>query len=417
MLRGVIFSLRNVLAKRGEVDTALLGETLRLLKFLKQRGVTPVFASNHDWTVTNRGTGKSQRFQEALEEHLGPLRFYLGGRDGMPYKPKAAALEHILEEQGWTRREVVYVGNSDDDMKTAVNGRVLFVNAIWHGEANRYGYQFESPKDVARFVDCICLGLDNWFWALEDGPIRVYALAPFTTLSPTLTEAHTYSANARATAKEGTGNATFWGRLLSARVYFSGLVDEIDYIAAYPGHAPNSKHTVVAEALTILAQSIRKRYLPDLIIRHRKAQKSQSARTSGGTVDIQNQLRTIRLNKFPRKGPNHEPFKNNPLGRGKTALLVDDICTQGHSFETGRAFIEKTGAKVICLGWLKTINSDYHAVADKVPLTDPYVPYTGTPKISVVQYPYRSAIVDPSATIEVAEKLERYLHWDWPVRL
>ena len=36
------------------------------------------------------------------------------------------------------------------------------------GEANPYGYQFQSPKDVARFVDCICLGLDDWFLGAEE---------------------------------------------------------------------------------------------------------------------------------------------------------------------------------------------------------------------------------------------------------
>jgi len=54
--------------------------------------------------------------------------------------------------KGATQREVLYVGNSDDNMKTARNGHVLFLNANWHKEANPYGYQFESPKDIARFV-------------------------------------------------------------------------------------------------------------------------------------------------------------------------------------------------------------------------------------------------------------------------
>ena len=54
-------------------------------------------------------------------------------------------------------------------------------------------------------------------------------MAPFTTMSAQYAQAHAYSANARATSKSGTGDANFWGRLLAARVYFSGLADEIDY--------------------------------------------------------------------------------------------------------------------------------------------------------------------------------------------
>ena len=86
------------------------------------------------------------------------------------------------------------------------------------------------------------------------------------------------------------------------------------------------------------------------------------------------------------QGPDGPPYKRNPISKGKTILLVDDFCTQGNSFEAGRAFIEKTGANVICLGWLKTINRDYVAVAGTVPLIDPYVPYTGTKKIPVTEY-------------------------------
>lgn len=55
-LKAVIFSLRDVLARPGPVDQPLLEETIRLLKFLKARGITPVFAANHDWQVnTSQG--------------------------------------------------------------------------------------------------------------------------------------------------------------------------------------------------------------------------------------------------------------------------------------------------------------------------------------------------------------------------
>ena len=216
MLKGVIFSLKDVLATSGELDGNLIGETIKLIKFLKKRNVTPVFVSNHSWTVTT--AGKARGFQDRLQRlRSGPVPFYIGGRNGMPFKPQAAAVAYILDKEGWSRTEALFVGNSDVDMKTARNGGVLFLNARWHGEANPYGYQFDSPKDIGRFIDCLCLGLHSWFWSLQKGNLRVYALAPFTTLSPSYAVAHAYSANARATAKDGTGDPTFWGRLLAAR--------------------------------------------------------------------------------------------------------------------------------------------------------------------------------------------------------
>lgn len=404
--------MHDVLVKRGTIDADLFRETIRLVRYLKSRGVEPVFISNHVWTVSAPGV-PDRPLRALLEEQIGPVSYYIGGQDGMPYKPKADATRHILADKGWTNREVLYVGNTDVDMKTAANGQLMFVNAMWHGVASLYGFQFESPHDVARFVDCLCLGLSDWFWALEQGPLRVYALAPFTTLSPRYAAAHAYSENARATSKQGIGDANFWGRLLAARIYFSGLVDEIDYITAYPGHAPDSNETVISDALNILGQSLRKSYLPDLIIRHTKAVKSQTARSSGGSVGIENQLNTIRLNRAPSRGVGGKTYRSPPVHRGKSVLLIDDICTEGNSFEAGRAFIGATGATVICVSWLKTINTDYRAASPPLGRFNAYA-NQGFDKVTTSSHWYSSAINSHSAPTDLAEVYQRYFDWTWP---
>src|SRR3546814_7134347 len=138
----------------------------------------------------------SKPFRTLLEERLGPVSCFIGGQNGMPYKPRADSTAHILSEKGWQRREVLYVGNTTDDMKTAANGGLLFVNVIWHSAASPYGFQFDSPLDVARFVDCLCLGLDSWRSAEHPSELAVYAPAPFTTLSPQYAQEHAYSDNA-----------------------------------------------------------------------------------------------------------------------------------------------------------------------------------------------------------------------------
>ena len=90
---------------------------------------------------------------------------------------------------------------------------------------------------------------------------------------------------------------------------------------------------------------------------------------------------------------------------------------EGNSFEAGNSSIEKTGAKVICLSWLKTINSDYRAVDGEVPLINPYVSYTGTERIKVSECRYSGSIVDRGAATDLAQVYERYFHWDWPAGL
>ncbi len=412
MLKGAIFSLHDVLVKQGTVDATLFAETIKLLRYLVTRGVEPVFISNHLWTV--KSSGVDRPFRALLEEQLGPVGYYVGGQEGMPYKPRADATAFILASKGWTAREVLYVGNTQDDMKTAANGRLMFLNAMWHGVASPYGFQFDSALDVARFIDCLCLGLDKWFWALEDQALRVYALAPFTTLSAKYAQAHAYSENAKATSKYGMGDANFWGRLLAARVYFSGLVDDIDYITAYPGHAPDSKPTVIAHALNILGQSLRKSYLPDLIIRHSKAVKSQTARAAGGSVGVDNQVNTIRLNAAPTRGVGGTPYKAPPTRMGKTVLLVDDICTEGNSFEAGRAFIRAAGASTICLSWLKTINSDYREISPALGPFNPYSPVKLSAAVATKLHWYSSAISSHAAPTDLADVYQRYFKWTWP---
>lgn len=413
-LKGVIFSLRDVLARPGAIDRALFDETLHLIRFLIARGVTPVFASNHDWTV-NTSDGVVG-FREWIEATVGKVPYFVAERGEMDWKPRAGAVGRILKAQGWSPREVLYVGNSDDDMRTARNGGVLFLNALWHGEANPYGFQFQSPRDIARYIDCICLGLDKWFWTVERPGLRAYSMGPFTTLSPALAQAHAYSADARAASKLGIGDVSFWGRLLAARVYFSGLVDEISYITSYPGHAPDSKDPVVADALSILAESLHKKYLPDLIIRHSKASKSQTARIAGAAVGVENQLSTILLNRRPRKGLNGQPYVNNPLGRGKTVLVVDDICTQGNSFEAARAFLQKTGTGVICLSWLKTINTDYRMIQGDAQrfIADAYAPVTPPGVVPVTALSYGMNVTNPGSASDLAQVHARYAGWSWP---
>jgi hypothetical protein len=214
-LKGAIFSLRDVVVRQGAFDPKLFTELGKLINWLRTHGVQPVFVGNHPWIAKTPG-GAVNDMKVLLAEHWGAVPWYIAIRGDMPFKPKAAAMEHVLAQQGWKPHEAIYVGNTEDDMLTARNGKLLFLNALWHGEANPYGYQFDSPRDIARFVDCFCLGIDDWFWALEVGDLRVYALAPFSTLSPKYADAQGYSYHARNTAKDLGGDPIFWGRLLAA---------------------------------------------------------------------------------------------------------------------------------------------------------------------------------------------------------
>lgn len=164
--------------------------------------------------------------------------------------------------------------------------------------------------------------------------------------------------------------------LMAARIHFSGLGAEVNYVAPYPGHRTDSARPLLTNALKIVAGSLNVNYLDDLIIRHTDAQKSQALRNSGQVATHENQLRTIRLRRDPvRTGPQAIRYKSPSLTTGKRVLIVDDICTQG-SFEAARAFIQATGATAVGVAWLKTPNNSYNRIASLNPeIRNPYSAY------------------------------------------
>lgn len=415
-LKGVIFSLSDVIVTEGVLDKNLLEELSKLIRWLVSVGVEPVFVGNRPWFLTLED-GSKLSFQSFFDQYIGKFSWFIASESKMPNKPFAGAMQFVLREKGWAKHEAIYIGNSEIDMKTARNGELLFLNALWYGQSSPYGFQFRSPIDIARFIDCFYLKLDDWFWALEDDDLRVYSIAPFSTLSQRFAEAKGYSQHAKDTSKSGSGDPEFWGRLLASSVYKAGISEEINFITSYPGHSKSSKDPVVNDALEIFADCVRAKFIPNLIVRHTDAQKSQTARTSGLTVGVKNQVDTIHLNEFPRKTKAGEPYVKSPLTTGKTVLVVDDFCTAGNSFEAARWYIQSTGSKVVSLSWLKTINTDYRAVDRPGKIKNPYIPNALKSEPVKKIYSYSGHVRNHRATSDLSDIFDRYYSWSWPAGL
>ncbi len=411
-LRGAVFSLRNVLAREGNVDHDVVNETIKLIKYLINVGVQPVLVSNSVWTIV----GTDEPFNDYLSRLVGQeLPYYQGGRD-MPWKQYTAAMQHVLEKQGWLPQEVVYIGNTPEDIQAASNGGMLFLNAKWHEENSPYGFEFNSPKEIAKFIDCCCLTPGDWFWGIEQGNLRVYAIAPLGEFSKAYPEAAVYSTDAKNAVKFGLGDLRFWGLLMAARMHLSGIGAEAAYVAPYPGHKTTSKKTDLLHAVRIASGSLRARYLEDYIHRHTDATKSQTLRNNGQQPTAEEQLKTIHLRRDPLKtGDKGGRYINLPRVKGKTLLLVDDICTQGHSLEAARAFAEAAGAKVICLCWLKTPGpNDYHQITRVLPrIARPYEKFNPE-ELEIEVHSNSGNVVNHNAAKEIASAFTNFNDWKWP---
>jgi hypothetical protein len=213
-----------------------------------------------------------------------------------------------------------------------------------------------------------------------------------------------------AAAQEQKLNEKQAGKTGVASVYFSGLYSSVNYVTSYPKHSRGEHPAVLNGPMTAFMKCFKKNYLPDLIVRHTDALESKRNRP---LVTHAHQLSTIHLRDKPLK-QREERYKNPPLGNGKTVLVVDDICTQGFSFEAAGAYIRHTGADVIFVSLLKTLNRDYESMVKIRLPKGPYHPNQFNTVGKGRVYSYNSHIVDRAAPTELRSKLRHYHCWDWP---
>ncbi len=411
-LKGVIFGVEDVLIQRGKLapQVAILAETGKLIRFLKSRGIDSAVLTNQSWNVqTNSGT---QSLQQFVETRWGvKLNWYQCAKDGMPPKQSAESIAHVRNQKGWNANETLFVGNSEVDMQAAVNGKILLLNAHWYDHNMDYGFAFDSPKEVARFVDTFCLREHLWYFQIDDPPIRSYALAP---LGSYFNETKYYSEDFLKNVKRELGeDQEFWVKFLCTGMYFSGVYEEVDYISPYPKHQAGEYPEILTTALTTFAKCFRTAYIPNLIDRHTTALKSQFNRNF---VKHDNQLDTIRLNPTPERWVKGSPrvYKNFPIKKGKSVLVIDDVCTKGMSFEGARAYLSAVGANVISVSFLKALNHDYEALNTVRLPNGPFRKNKGI-KTSVARvYSFVEHVTDRQAPAELTDRLRQYQNWDWP---
>lgn len=112
-----------------------------MLHKITEAGVVPALASN-----------KYQEGAEKLIAHFfGDIHFLkiLGQREGQPIKPDPAIVHQIMAEMpGIKLDEVIYIGDSDVDMKTGANAAVRTVGVTW-GFRTREELEAGHPWKIA----------------------------------------------------------------------------------------------------------------------------------------------------------------------------------------------------------------------------------------------------------------------------
>lgn len=405
-LKLVLFSVDGTIGRDGKIDDALAADIAALIKALDSAGVKSALWSNRSWNV-NTNVPISTYIS-----NLSGVKVAVHGmaNDSMPNRTSKDSAKPILALYGVNTYETVLVGSNDKDMRAGVNNNLLLIRTDWYGQQVEYGFPVVSVGDLARFFFVFALRQHPIFWQLRTASgVDVSAAGPYSTMYQ---EYAVFGGDARDFAKAGSGHPDFWFLFTVSSVYFSGLLEGVDYIASYPSHNPASVYNEgMGETLTRLGQCFRKGYYQDLIVRHELATKSQPIKAINRKFSTQ--LRSIKLNKRPTRNLGPAPNKTDLSLRGKRVLLVDDFCTSGRSVETARAYLSSAGAVVRTYCWLKTINSNYQEMTP-LPALKPYDSNTGLGEPASVSHGYHASIIDAHAPVEIQSIFNKYVGWKWP---
>ena len=267
---------------------------------MHSKGVRVALWSRDQTTLRVNATTPPEFLQNFLSRRSGAeVRLYRAGSDGLPERTRKNAVKPILQDMGVLRHETIMVGNEERDMHAGVNSGLLLVRPDWYPSTLEYGFSVELLGELAQFCELFGLRQHPIFWSVDDGNLHVRSMGPFSTHIPDFA---IFGADARSAAKYDAGQRKFWFLMIVSSLYFSGMIEGVDFISVFPGHNPASISAVrrgMDSLMTTLGKCFRKPYLPDLIVRHTSCIKSQTAQPSQKT--FLNQLNTLHLNPTPRR--------------------------------------------------------------------------------------------------------------------
>jgi hypothetical protein len=256
-------------------------------------------------------------------------------------------IDFIKERTGLQTNELIYVGDSDLDMRTAANSHMVYVHAVWAASHGRYGIPAPTPDWVAAVVEHIFRKQHHWYWSLDtqdrDGHrVRTMALIDGNGAGDSNLKNDLIAVLKREESRK-VGRMELRDFLvlhLIASLYGEGLTEEVDWWTTYPGRQGQRKQAL-GSLLEYGAKLFRDKYQPDLFVRHSPAIHSRDARSEGGLLGaIRNQVDTIHLN----------PALHSHLV-GRKVLTIDDFVTDGPTTEVARNMLLAGGsADVINVG-------------------------------------------------------------------
>lgn len=409
-LKAVLIGPHGTVFKDGKVQPALLSELVLFIRRMNAKGVHVGLWSQHP--VNYQQQDRTEAVESYLSRQSGvQVPFYRANDGALPARRRGGSVDPILKQLNVHSYEAILVGNDREDMLAEVNNQLLLMRPEWYPGEHEYGFLVSSISELAQFCELFGLRQYPIFWSIDAKNLQVRSMGPYSTMRRP--DFAIFGSDARNVAKYGVGNRRFWFLMILSSLYFSGLLRDVHYLCPFPGHDPASVSPMqqgLDAFLTTLGKCFKKDYLPDLIVRHEAAIKSQTAQAAQKT--FLNQLNTLHLNRRPRHY-DRDPYQKPIDLRGKGVLVVDDFCTNGRSLDVARAYIEAAGGKAVLFSWLKTISLPFLHM-NPPPLLQPFQVNTIAREPNALNYNYAAHIVSEEAPAEIDGLLAAYRKWKWP---
>jgi len=340
-------------------SSEILAQARDFLDSLQSLDIRLAVASNSTRAVVER------RFRQAS---LPLPDFIVTPKEVDIRKPSPVFIHTIRELADVQLCEMIYIGDDDNtDAFCAINAGVLPFTAHYSQSRTprKYGVPVAMPKDFEDYLSTFGKQDEPYFgWTYAatcadtgaDIDVRVL-LGDHSSLTEILKTVLKKQRDLRVGSSKVSVRWLLFHYLVS-QCYLSGLTSEIDWVTVYPGHEASSANVLLQHLLETLARAFRDKSVPDLLLRHEDAPKSQYR---GAERNIFDQFRTIQLN------PKYERTI-----RGKGVLVLDDFTTTGSSLETARRMLLQGGAdRVVCVAIAK-----YRLEHSKTRISKSWDPFT-----------------------------------------
>ena len=255
-------------------------------------------------------------------------------------------IEYLTNQWGIKHHEVVYVGVSDLDWRTAINSATLYFHALWAEEKEPQVYfKCNSLNEVS---------LKIRFYLLHSHPLWAYKLdlsseklqfrcllnAGQTSLKASkdkffnLEDIFTYEQQILINDKISARSLLM--TLLLTQLWIEGLIPKNPYFVVYPSSTPQKTNEIMGEYIKPASALFHGFYKENLLYRWKPTTDKSMARSRGEAhlISFEQEFNTLALDS-----------RINLSNR--TVIVIDDFSTTGMSLECARHLIYQAGAKKV----------------------------------------------------------------------